>query len=143
MHRFGSAWLAWRPWPLEKVVIWTIVCILLFSANCHPWYLTWFIPLLAIYPHPSLLLWISLAPLAYAVRIRWDSTWGVGWVHSRPVVDVRAGVRVDGVGIFAMASKKGYCPGVYSRWMRYGIARHHRPSDSKAEGEDRRRPKDW
>jgi hypothetical protein len=69
---WAAGWLAWRPWPLEKVAIWTIVCILLFSANCHPWYLTWFIPLLAIYPHPSLLLWISLAPLSYAVRIRWD-----------------------------------------------------------------------
>jgi hypothetical protein len=68
----ATAWLAWRPWPLEKVAMWTVVCILLFSANCHPWYLTWFIPLLAIYPHPSLLLWISLAPLFYAVRIPWD-----------------------------------------------------------------------
>jgi hypothetical protein len=68
----AAAWLAWRPWPLEKVAMWTVVCILLFSANCHPWYLTWFIPLLAIYPHPSLLLWSSLAPLFYAVRIRWD-----------------------------------------------------------------------
>ena len=68
----AAAWLAWRPWPLEKVAMWTVVCLLLFSANCHPWYLTWFVPLLAIYPHPSLLMWISLAPLHYSVRIAWE-----------------------------------------------------------------------
>jgi alpha-1,6-mannosyltransferase len=67
-----SIWLAWRSWPLEKTALWTIVFILLISANCHPWYLTWFMPLLAINPHPSLLLWTSIAPLFYAVRIRWD-----------------------------------------------------------------------
>jgi len=41
------------------------------SANCHPWYLTWILPLLAIYPFPPLLLWIALAPLAHASVIEW------------------------------------------------------------------------
>ena len=62
-------WLSMREWPLERIALWGTVALLLVSANCHPWYLTWFLLLLALYPHPSLLLWISLAPLAYEVRI--------------------------------------------------------------------------
>ena len=76
------AWLSVRDWPLERVALWGIVVLLLISANCHPWYLTWFLPLLALYPHPSLLLWVSLVPLAYAVRIPWE-TLGV-WNGSTP-----------------------------------------------------------
>ena len=34
-----------------------IVTILALSANVHPWYLTWIVPLLALYPIPGLLLW--------------------------------------------------------------------------------------
>lgn len=67
----SALWLATRDWPLERIALWTIVALLLFSANCHPWYLTWFLPLLALYPHPSLLLWISLIPLAHGVQIGW------------------------------------------------------------------------
>ena len=56
---------------LEKAVLWTIVAVLLVSANCHPWYLTWFAPLLVFYPYTPLLLWNALMPLSYAVLIRW------------------------------------------------------------------------
>jgi alpha-1,6-mannosyltransferase len=67
-----AVWLACRDWPLESVALWMTVALLLLSANCHPWYLTWIIPLLALYPHPPLLLWMSLTPFAYSVLIRWD-----------------------------------------------------------------------
>ena len=67
----ATLWLAARNWELEQVTLWTIVTLLLLSANCHPWYLTWIIPLLALYPYPPLLLWTSLAPLSYRVLIEW------------------------------------------------------------------------
>jgi hypothetical protein len=72
-----ALWLATRDWPLERISLWTIAMLLLLSANSHPWYLTWMIPLLAFYPHPSLLLWVSLAPLAHQVQIDWQilSVW--------------------------------------------------------------------
>ena len=54
-----ALWLATRDWPLERIALWTIVTMLLLSANCHPWYLTWIVPFLAIFPHPSLLLWVG------------------------------------------------------------------------------------
>ena len=44
------------------------ICVLLFlSANCFPWYLSWMLPLAALYPSAPLLLWTALAPLAYHV----------------------------------------------------------------------------
>ena len=49
-----------------------IVAILALSANVHPWYLTWIVPLLAFYPIPALLLWTALMPLAYSVLIDWS-----------------------------------------------------------------------
>jgi hypothetical protein len=67
-----ALWLASRDWPLEKIALWTIVSVLLLSANCHPWYMTWLLPFLALYPCVPLLLWISLTPLAYIVLIRWQ-----------------------------------------------------------------------
>jgi alpha-1,6-mannosyltransferase len=56
---------------LEKATLWTIVAMLLVSANCHPWYLTWFAPLLVFYPYAPLLLWSALMPLSYAVLLNW------------------------------------------------------------------------
>jgi len=67
-----ALWLATRDWPLERIALWTIVTMLLLSANCHPWYLTWIVPFLAIFPHPSLLLWVGLIPLAYESQIAWQ-----------------------------------------------------------------------
>jgi alpha-1,6-mannosyltransferase len=67
----AAFWIAVRVRPLEKAVLWTIVTLLLLSANCHAWYLTWFVPLLAFYPSAPLLLWTALMPISYSVLIRW------------------------------------------------------------------------
>ncbi len=53
--------------PLVQGLLWTITALLLLSANCFPWYLTWLVPLLALEPVAPLLLWTALAPLAYHV----------------------------------------------------------------------------
>ena len=58
-------------WPLERAALAVIAALLMVSANCHPWYLTWILPFLAIYPFPPLLLWIAVAPLAHAAVIEW------------------------------------------------------------------------
>jgi alpha-1,6-mannosyltransferase len=55
--------------PLAKAVKWAVVLLLLFSANCFPWYLSWLIPLLALYPGAPLLLWTALVVLSYQVLI--------------------------------------------------------------------------
>lgn len=48
-----------------------VVTILLVSANVHPWYLTWLMPLTVFaWPWP-VIVWGSLAPLTYVVLIRW------------------------------------------------------------------------
>ena len=66
-----ALWFATRPWRLEKIVLWTIVSLLLLSSNCHPWYLTWFLPLLVFESVGPLLLWSALMPLTYSVWIEW------------------------------------------------------------------------
>jgi len=48
--------------------------LLMVSANCHAWYLTWIMPLLALCPVPPLLLWAALAPLAHVAVIGWVAT---------------------------------------------------------------------
>ncbi len=48
--------------------------ILLFSPNIFPWYLTWIVPLLAIYPSPAWLLLTVAAPLSYHVLIPYRTT---------------------------------------------------------------------
>lgn len=58
-------------WSLEARVLAIVVVILALSANVHPWYVTWIVPLLALYPIPGLLLWTALAPLLYRVLIEW------------------------------------------------------------------------
>ena len=54
-----------------------ICSLLLLAPNCFPWYLTWMLPLLAVRPHPALLLWTVLAPLAYHVVPAYEAlgTW--------------------------------------------------------------------
>ena len=64
-------WVALRQWPLEKGCLAVIAAMLLLSANCHPWYLTWLIPLLPLVPFVPVFLWVGLAPLAYKVMISW------------------------------------------------------------------------
>ena len=58
-------------WPPERGVLTVIAVLLMVSANCHAWYLTWMLPLLVLYPVPPLLLWATLAPLAHTAVIRW------------------------------------------------------------------------
>lgn len=41
--------------------------LLLVSANCLPWYLTWMLPLMAVNPVAPILLWGALVSLAYHV----------------------------------------------------------------------------
>ncbi|MBI1354708.1 MAG: hypothetical protein GC160_10200 [Acidobacteria bacterium] len=71
--RVGLLWLACATllWftarEREQAALWSIVALLLLAANCFPWYLCWFAPLLALYPNPALLLWTALAGLAYHV----------------------------------------------------------------------------
>jgi hypothetical protein len=55
--------------PLIKAAKWAIVLLLLFSANCFPWYLSWLAPLLAVYPGAPLLLWTALVALSYHILI--------------------------------------------------------------------------
>ena len=63
--------IACMRWPIERGVIMTIVALLAVASNCHPWYLVWFLPLLAVEPWPPLLLWAALMPLTYAVLLDW------------------------------------------------------------------------
>ena len=54
---------------LPRAALWAPVILLFLSANCFPWYLSWFVPLLALYPYAALLLWTSTVVLAYHVLI--------------------------------------------------------------------------
>ena len=56
---------------LTRAALWAPVILLLFAANCFPWYLTWFVPLLAVHPSSGLLLWTALAPLHYQIVTRY------------------------------------------------------------------------
>ncbi len=57
----------------RRHIVWTsmgaVVALLFLSPNCFPWYLSWLVPFLAIYPNAALLLWTALAVLAYHVVI--------------------------------------------------------------------------
>lgn len=64
-------WVTLRRWPLERAALAVASVLLLVSANCHPWYLTWLVPLLAIHPFAPLFLWTALMPLAYEVLLGW------------------------------------------------------------------------
>jgi alpha-1,6-mannosyltransferase len=65
------ALLTLRQLPLDRASLWAIAIMLMVSANCHPWYLTWLLPLLVLLPVPALLLWTALVPLAYSAVISW------------------------------------------------------------------------
>jgi hypothetical protein len=87
----------WKRWPLEKASLLVISVMLLVSANCHPWYLSWIVPLLAVVPVPAFLLWIALMPLAYRVVIawallgQWDGSTPWRWLIYVPVFALLAG----------------------------------------------------
>lgn len=59
------------------------VCsMLLFSANCHMWYLTWLLPMLSLKPVSPIFLWLALMPFNYLPLIDW---YYLGlWDGSRP-----------------------------------------------------------
>ena len=59
----------WKRMPLVESALWAVVLLLLFSANCFPWYLSWLLPFLAVYPNAALLLWTALVTLSYHVVI--------------------------------------------------------------------------
>jgi alpha-1,6-mannosyltransferase len=71
MVAVAVALLTLREVPLERASLWAIAVMLMVSANCHPWYLTWLLPLLILFPVPGLLLWTALVPLAYSAVISW------------------------------------------------------------------------
>ena len=67
----AAVWFA--RWELERGALATLVTLLLVSANCHPWYLTWLAPLLAWHPWIPLLAWQALMPLGYRVLADWQT----------------------------------------------------------------------
>jgi hypothetical protein len=77
--------------------LWTLVALLVIASNCHPWYLTWFLPLLALQPSAGLLLWTAAVPMFYSVWPGWIATgiWdGVTptrWLVYAPVFALIAG----------------------------------------------------
>ena len=90
-------------WPLERAVLWTSAVLLMVSANCHAWYLTWLLPLLAIHPETPLLLWIGLSPLGHAplatypVTGVWEGSTPIRWLEYIPVYTLLAARRVIGI----------------------------------------------
>ena len=69
--------------PLEGASLWVLATLLLVSANCHPWYLTWLVPLLAVEWSWGVILWACLAPLGHAPVIEWAA--GGEWNGSTAV----------------------------------------------------------
>ena len=65
----GLAALWWKHMPLVESALWAVVLLLFLSANCFPWYLSWLLPFLAVYPNAALLLWTALISLSYHVLI--------------------------------------------------------------------------
>jgi hypothetical protein len=84
----GVALVVWRSRELEAGVRRVIVTLLAWSANCFPWYLTWFLP---FRPPAALLLWTALAPLSYHILIgygvtrEWKETPLFLWLEYVPV----------------------------------------------------------
>jgi alpha-1,6-mannosyltransferase len=83
--------LTLRRVALERASLWAIAVMLMVAANCHPWYLTWLLPLVALDPVPALLVWTALAPLAYSAVIswvtlgEWQSSNALRWYEYAPV----------------------------------------------------------
>jgi hypothetical protein len=46
--------------------------LLFLAANCFPWYLSWLLPFLVIFPDAALLLWTALVSLSYHILIRYE-----------------------------------------------------------------------
>jgi hypothetical protein len=65
--------MGFAPWPRPRRVLVAITALLVVSANVHPWYLTWIVPLMIWNPSAPHWLWIALMPLAYENAIRWNA----------------------------------------------------------------------
>jgi len=92
----AAAWVTVRKWSLTRGSLAVIVTMLLVSANCHPWYLSWMLVLLPLHPSLWLLLWEALVPLAYQVLPaweilgEWDGSAPLRWLVYGPVFAVLA-----------------------------------------------------
>jgi hypothetical protein len=76
---FVALWLRQRPWPPERRAMAAVVALLALSANAHPWYLAWLLPLAALWPWPPVLVWAALSPLLYWHLAEWKLHGE--WVH--------------------------------------------------------------
>ncbi|MBK5290699.1 MAG: DUF1549 domain-containing protein [Acidobacteriia bacterium] len=106
-----ALWIARGRWPLEQGCLAAVTVMLLLSANCHPWYLTWLFPMLALLPWPPLLVLVALMPLAYQVLVEWraagvwnGSTPGRWWIYG-PVFAVMAWYAARGMMKSVKASR--------------------------------------
>ena len=81
----------WKKLPFADAALVIITVMLAISANVHPWYLTWIVPLLAVNPAAPLLLWVALVPLHYVVLIAyhtvgaWNGVTDSRWFVYAPV----------------------------------------------------------
>ena len=57
----------------ERASFLVLGTVLLFAPNVFSWYLTWILPLLAIYPNPAWLLWTVTVFLSYHVLIPYQT----------------------------------------------------------------------
>ncbi len=64
-----SCYLAGARAPLLRSAYLILGTVLLFAANCFPWYFTWMLPLLAVYVNPAWLLLTVTCTLSYNVLI--------------------------------------------------------------------------
>ena len=98
----GIAFVTLRNRTPERGALAVIALMLMVSANCHPWYLTWILPLLTLFPVPALLLWTALVPIAYAAVISWSTLgeWNgsteLRWLEYAPVYALLAGSWIMG-----------------------------------------------
>jgi hypothetical protein len=66
--------LAIRRVPLARAAYLLIGTILLGAANCFPWYLTWILPLQALFLNPAWLLFTATSSLSYQVLVRYQTS---------------------------------------------------------------------
>ena len=66
--------LAIRRVPVTRAAYLLIGTILLCAANCFPWYLTWMLPLQAVFVNPAWLLLTATSSLAYQVLIGYQTS---------------------------------------------------------------------
>jgi hypothetical protein len=85
-----ALWLARKPAAdaidfCDRCVL-TVAALFILSPTPFPWYFGWMLPLLALRPRLSLLLYTVLLPL-YQIKYRWPA---VVWVEHLPVMALLA-----------------------------------------------------